>query len=115
MKKKRTNRRPILTVPERKAKKRAEQDLERFKKRLRLMVGRTKLVWNGKPYSSQSTYDFQIHSELIKFFLALFSSHQERQADQETLEAAQAVADLNKKEFTESGPKGNIEDMEGRS
>lgn len=111
--KKRQSKHANLTAAERKAKKRAEQDLERFKKQLRLMVGRTKLVWNGKPYSSQSTYDFQIHPELIRFFLNLFRSHQQRQADQDTLDAAKAVADLNEKDSTDQDEEGNIEEEEG--
>jgi hypothetical protein len=97
-KKKRKTKSSNLTIPERKAKKRAEQDLERFKRQLRLWVGRTKLVWNGKPYSTESTYDFQLYPALTNMFVQMIQSYQEDQANQATLEQAEALRQLDAKE-----------------
>lgn len=97
-KKKRKTKPSNLTAAERKAKKRAEQDLERFKKQLRLWVGRTKLVWNGKPYSTESTYDFQLHPALTNMFVQMIQNYQEDRANQATLEQAEALRQLDAKE-----------------
>lgn len=87
-----------LTAAERKAKKRAEQDLERFKRQLRLWVSRTKLVWNGKPYSTESTYDFQLYPALTNMFVRMLQNYQEDQANKATLEQAEALRQLDAKE-----------------
>ena len=93
--KKKTKPNSHLTAAERKAKKRAEQDLERFKRQLRLWVGRTKLVWNGKPYSTESTYDFQLHPALVNMFVRMLQNYQEDQANQATLEQAESLRQLD--------------------
>jgi len=74
--------------------KRVMQDFREFKTRLKRMIDKTKLVWEGEPYAEGSVYRFVLDEGIVNFVVGVAVRAQESdeaRAQAATLKMAEAV------------------------
>lgn len=95
--------------------KRVFQDFREFKTRLKRMIDKTKLIWQGEPYAEGSVYRFVLDESLVKFVVGVAIRANESEAalaQAATLQMAEAVRLASQSEPEDGAPTGPTPETE---
>jgi len=96
-------------------KKRVMQDFREFKVRLKRMIDKTNLVWEGEPYAEGSVYRFVLHESIVNFVVGVAiraQDSEEARAQAATLQMAEAVRLASLPDPDENGPRKPTEETD---